>query len=53
MKVKCGVDIIEIDRIKNSIDTLGEKLFGSMDENTGLIKFLQKMKLNIVKIKER
>ena len=25
MKVKCGTDIIEIDRIKESIETLGEK----------------------------
>ena len=25
MKIKCGTDIIEIDRIKESIETLGEK----------------------------
>lgn len=25
MKIKCGIDIIEIDRIKESIETLGER----------------------------
>lgn len=30
MKVKCGIDIIEIDRIKNSIDTLGEKFINKV-----------------------
>ena len=30
MKIKCGTDIIEIDRIKESIETLGEKFLNKV-----------------------
>lgn len=30
MKVKCGTDIIEIDRIKESIETLGERFLNKV-----------------------
>ena len=33
MKIKCGTDIIEIDRIKESIETLGEKFLKKVYTN--------------------